>query len=133
MTDFKNLNDIFNDSDFEHLIAPLKPKKKIVTDHEVEKFLEIIDWVRENNGQEPQKSRNIKERSLFSRLNGIRKSPDSIRKLEPYDEFGLLKIDVVESETPISSPVSLTDILSDELFESVNSSEKSLFDVSRYK
>lgn len=67
MTDFKNLNDIFNDSDFEHLIAPLKPKKKIVTDHEVEKFLEIIDWVRENNGQEPQKSRNIKERSLFSR------------------------------------------------------------------
>ena len=69
MTDFKNLNDIFNDSDFEHLITPLKPKKKIVTDHEVEKFLEIIDWVRENNGQEPQKSRNIKERSLFSRLN----------------------------------------------------------------
>lgn len=51
MTDFKNLNDIFNDSDFEHLITPLKPKKKIVTDHEVEKFLEIIDWVRENNGQ----------------------------------------------------------------------------------
>lgn len=133
MTDFKNLNDIFNDSDFEHLITPLKPKKKIVTDHEVEKFLEIIDWVRENNGQEPQKSRNIKERSLFSRLNGIRKSPNSIRKLEPYDEFGLLKIDIVESETPISSPASLTDILSDKLFESVNSAEKSLFDVSRYK
>jgi len=42
MTDFKNLNDIFNDSDFEHLISPLKPKKKIVTDHEVEKFLEIM-------------------------------------------------------------------------------------------
>ena len=133
MTDFKNLNDIFNDSDFEHLITPLKPKKKIVTDHEVEKFLEIIDWVRENNGQEPQKSRNIKERSLFSRLNGIRKSPNSIRKLEPYDEFGLLKIDIVESETPISSPASLTDILSDKLFESVNGAEKSLFDVSRYK
>ena len=30
MNDFKNLNDIFNDSDFEHLIAPLKPMKKIV-------------------------------------------------------------------------------------------------------
>ena len=59
MIDFKNLTDIFNDSDFEHLIAPLKPKKKIVTDHEVEKFLEIIDWVRVNNGQEPQKSRNL--------------------------------------------------------------------------
>ena len=28
MNDFKNLNDIFNDSDFEHLIAPLKPMKK---------------------------------------------------------------------------------------------------------
>lgn len=40
MNDFKNLNDIFNDSDFEHLIAPLKPMKKIVIDHEVEKFLE---------------------------------------------------------------------------------------------
>ena len=130
MTDFKNLNDIFNDSDFENLIAPLKPKKKMVTDHEVEKFIEIVDWMRENNGHEPQKSRDIKERSLYSRLNGIRKSPDSIRKLEPYDEFGLLKIDIVESETPISSPASLTDILSDELIESVNSAEKSLFDVS---
>ncbi len=89
--------------------------------------------MRENNGHEPQKSRDIKERSLYSRLYGIRKSPDSIRKLEPYDEFGLLKIDVVESDTPISSPTSLKEILSDELFESVNSAEKSLFDVSRYK
>ena len=38
MIDLKNLTEIFNDSDFEHLIAPLKPKKKMVTDHEVEKF-----------------------------------------------------------------------------------------------
>ena len=45
--------------------------------------------------------------------------------------FGLLKIDVVESDTPISSPTSLKEILSDELFESVNSDEKSLFDISR--
>ena len=133
MTDFKNLEDIFNDSDFENLVSPLKSKKKTVADREVEKFIEIVDWMRENNGHEPQKSRDIKERSLYSRLNGIRKSPDSIRKLEPYDEFGLLKIDVVESDTPISSPTSLEEILSDELFESVNSAEKSLFDVSRYK
>lgn len=133
MTDFKNLEDIFNDSDFEKLVSPLKPKEKKVADREVEKFIEIVDWVRENNGHEPQKSRDIKERSLYSRLYGIRKSPDSIRKLEPYDEFGLLKIDVVESDTPISSPTSLKEILSDELFESVNSAEKSLFDVSRYK
>ena len=95
MTDFKNLEDIFNDSDFEKLVSPLKPKEKKVADREVEKFIEIVDWVRENNGHEPQKSRDIKERSLYSRLYGIRKSPDSIRKLEPYDEFGLLKIDVV--------------------------------------
>ena len=133
MTDFKNLEDIFNDSDFEKLVSPLKPNEKKVADREVEKFIEIVDWVRENNGHEPQKSRDIKERSLYSRLYGIRKSPDSIRKLEPYDEFGLLKIDVVESDTPISSPTSLKEILSDELFESVNSAEKSLFDVSRYK
>lgn len=50
MIDFKNLNDIFNDFDFEYLIIFLKFKKKIVIDYEVEKFLEIIDWVRENNG-----------------------------------------------------------------------------------
>ncbi len=133
MTDFKNLEDIFNDSDFEKLVSTLKPKEKKAADREVEKFIEIVDWVRENNGHEPQKSRDIKERSLYSRLNGIRKSPDRIRKLEPYDEFGLLKIDLIESETPISSPASLKEILSDELFESVNSAEKSLFDVSRYK
>ena len=28
MTDFKNLEDIFNDSDFEKLVSPLKPKEK---------------------------------------------------------------------------------------------------------
>ena len=54
MTDFKNLEDIFNDSDFENLVSPLKSKKKTVADREVEKFIEIVDWMRENNGHEPQ-------------------------------------------------------------------------------
>ena len=48
MTDFKNLEDIFNDSDFEKLVSPLKPKEKKVADREVEKFIEIVDWVRES-------------------------------------------------------------------------------------
>ena len=47
MNDFKNLNDIFNDSDFEHLIAPLKPMKKINY---------TFSWLRNNSGSQLEKN-----------------------------------------------------------------------------
>lgn len=92
MQNFATLDDIFADTDFDRLVAGIKPVRVERLDPEIEKFLEIMDWVREN-GREPQKSTNLKERSLFSRLKGIREQADRRAKVRPYDELGLLGAD----------------------------------------
>ena len=89
----RSLNDIFNDPAADELL--IKPKKKQVTyDPEVEKFKEIVNWVKEHNGKEPEKTTDISrlgERKLASRLKGIREDPERIYLLKPYDKLGLLK------------------------------------------
>ncbi|MGH2137798.1 GIY-YIG nuclease family protein, partial [Enterococcus faecalis] len=47
----------------------------------------------QENGREPEKTNDfarLPERSLASRLLGIRKNPDRIAKLKEYDDVGLL-------------------------------------------
>ncbi|TWT16514.1 hypothetical protein [Streptococcus sp. sy010] len=88
--EFATLDDIFNDDDFEKLVATIRPLRVVKQDPEVESFYEIMDWIREH-GREPQKSvTNLKERSLFSRLKGIRERQDRQEKLRKYDDLGLL-------------------------------------------
>lgn len=89
MQNFATLDDIFDDAGFEDLVAGIKPARIERLDPDIEKFLEIVDWVREN-GREPQKSTNLKERSLFSRLKGMREQADRRAKLQAYDDLGLL-------------------------------------------
>lgn len=135
MADFKSLDDIFKDPAFQSLVEPLKPKQKVVSDPEIEKFLEINEWVRGHDGQEPQKTRDVKERSLASRLLGIRKNPEKINKLKSYDEFDLLDTSQLVSSTEMpKTPASIDEILADQtLFQNRSTTEESLFDVSRYK
>ncbi|MGT2832536.1 hypothetical protein [Streptococcus halotolerans] len=89
MTNFATLEDIFTDPDFEGLVAGIKTAPINRRDPEIEKFMEIIDWVK-NNGREPQKTINMAERSLFSRLKGIRNSEERRAKVLAYDTIGLL-------------------------------------------
>ncbi|MDY4762293.1 hypothetical protein [Streptococcus thoraltensis] len=89
MNNFATLEDIFTDPDFEGLVAGIKTAPIERVDPEIEKFMEIIDWVKVN-GREPQKTLNMKERSLFSRLKGIRSNEERLTKLLAYDTIGLL-------------------------------------------
>lgn len=86
---FATLEDVFKDELFDELVESIKPKKVVRVDPEIEKFQEIIDWVKEH-GIEPTQSRVMKERKLYSRLKGIRNNPEQWEKYKPYDKFNLL-------------------------------------------
>ncbi len=85
-----NLDDIFSDPIFDELIAETPKKQAKPVDPEFEKFQEIIEWVKKNGGKEPEKSRDMTERRLFSRLKGYRDKPEMIVKLADVDELNLL-------------------------------------------
>lgn len=118
----RSLEDIFNDPAADELLA--KPKKKPETyDPEVEKFKEIIAWIKDHNGKEPEKTTDLNrlgERKLASHLKGIRNDPERIELLKPYDELGLLKTE--DQELSLKEKVSyekktfnsLDDILNDD-------------------
>ncbi|MEW4354252.1 GIY-YIG nuclease family protein [Streptococcus pneumoniae] len=108
--DFKSLEDIFQDEEFDKLVESAKPKKIERVDPDIEKFQEIIHWIKEH-GDEPQKSRDLKERKLASRLKGLRdRTAEDLKKYFPYDkEYHLLGANRAEQAL-----------------------EEALFDVSRY-
>ena len=85
----RSLDDIFSDPDAATLLAPDK-KPAISYDPEVEGFKEITDWVKQHDGNEPQKTLDLTERKMFSRLKGIRDNPERCQKLKAYDELNLL-------------------------------------------
>lgn len=137
MARYKTLDDIFNDPEFLELInVDVKPKAKYL-DPEIEKFEEINQFYQENN-TEPKKTSLGKERTLHNRLNGIRNSPERIRKLKPFDRFGLLDERIEVEPLPVENEVkydSLDDFFNDaeDLFEEHIELQQSLLDVSRYE
>ena len=118
-----SLEDVFNDPEADELLVA-KPKKKTVsTDPDVENFKEIQAWVKQHNGKEPEKTRDMSrmtERRMANRLKGYRSHEDMIELLKPYDELGLLNQesqkltleDTVKSEQQDFN--SLDDILGDD-------------------
>lgn len=86
---FATLDDVFADSLFDELVKGIQPKEVVFVDPEIERFKEIIEWVKEN-GREPMKSQVVKERKLYSRLKGIRGDSCQIEKYKSYDVLNLL-------------------------------------------
>ncbi|MGQ7366737.1 hypothetical protein ACTGXS_04115 [Streptococcus suis] len=86
---FATLDDIFADEAFESLVAGIRVVKVEKLHPEIEKFMEIIHWVKEH-GREPQRSTQIKERQLFSRLKAIRADEGRRAQVSAYDELDLL-------------------------------------------
>lgn len=84
------LNNIF-DSDPLGLLK-VKVKNPIITadDRLVASFEEINSFY-ERHGHEPQKSTDVNERGVFSRLKGIRDNLDKIVALKQYDKYDLLE------------------------------------------
>jgi len=75
-------------------------------DRLISSFKEISTFV-EQNGHEPQKSANMQERTLYSRLQGIRENPEKIKALKLYDRLNILQ------EIEINS---IDDILNNDAF-----------------
>lgn len=114
MTDFsKELDDILENDPLG--VLTIKPKKSAVASADerlLASFEQINDFVREN-GHEPTKSTNIKERQLYSRLEGLRGNVAKVTALKEYDEFGLLPD--LEPEAPVRIE-NIDDILDDDAF-----------------
>jgi hypothetical protein len=87
-----------------------EPKARTKTlnedDRLVGSFEEINDFI-EKNGRTPQKSTNMSERTLYSRLEGIRQNPEKIAALKSYDKFNILQVVEINS---------IDDILNDDAF-----------------
>ncbi len=128
-----NLDDIFADPIFDELVAETPKKEVKRIDSEFEKFQEIIDWIKNHDGKEPGKSRDITERKLYSRLKGYRNKPEMIRKLAEIDELNLFDSNNTVLENSTKSPESLDDILNDDTLFEKKDKVNSLLDLSRYK
>ncbi len=86
----KDLEDILNNDPLGLLVIKPKQSNSMTTDQRlVASFEEINAFVREH-GREPEKSTDINERRLFSRLKGLRDSPQRAIALKEFDELDLL-------------------------------------------
>jgi hypothetical protein len=90
------------------LLSEAKPRAKTLNEDDrlVSSFEEINSFI-EQNGSEPTKSTNMNERTLHSRLEGIRSNPEKMEQLKPYDRHNILQIKEVNS---------IDDILNDDVF-----------------
>jgi hypothetical protein len=102
-----SLEDILSNDPLD-ILAEAKPKAKLINEDDrlIVSFEEINSFI-ESNGHEPQKSANMSERTLYSRLQGIKDNPEKIEYLKPYDRFNLLKLVEINS---------IDDILNDDAF-----------------
>jgi hypothetical protein len=102
---YQSLADILA-SDDELLTEPQKPKKVTSTDRLERSFLEIVEFVQKYDREPSATTRDIAERKLGARLDGIRSNPDKIDHLRHLDSLDLL----AEPEPPAS----LDELLSSE-------------------
>lgn len=88
---YRSLEDVFQDPEFTSIIGkPLEKHKFEHLNSDIEKFKEIIRWIEENN-REPEKTPSLSiERTLFSRLKGIRNDKKRVEMLRPFDTGGIL-------------------------------------------
>lgn len=87
------------DSDVDGLLdVPEKPKKVTSSDRLERAFLEVVEFRREHERIPSSTTREIAERKLGARLDGILANEEKIAALKHLDEFGLLD----EPEPPTS-------------------------------
>ena len=84
------LNSIFENDPLG--ILDIKAKNPVVTaDDRLKASFDEINRFYEIHNREPKKCTDMNERSLFSRLQGIKENPTKIETLKQYDRFNLLK------------------------------------------
>lgn len=97
------LQDLFDSDEDGLLDTPEKPKKVTSGDRLERAFLEINQFYRQQERIPSSTTREIAERKLGARLDGILADEEKAKALKPLDEFGLL--------TPPEPPSSIDDIL----------------------
>lgn len=133
---YNTITDILNSPLFNDITFEDKKPKKAVYDSELEKFLEIIDFVKENNREPYKVDDNWDERKLASRLIGIRNDNQRLNYLKQYDDMGLL--DKKQENNSIPKVNSVEDILksgSSELLQAnpLGDNKNSIYDTSSLK
>lgn len=109
-------------SDVDGLLdVPEKPKKVTSTDRLERAFLEIVEFRRSHDRLPSSTTREIAERKLGARLDGILADPAKVEALTPLDEFGLL--------TGPEAPSSMDDLLAGDDFDLL-ADDSGLLDVS---
>ena len=100
-------------------LLDIKPKASSVMSADarlVESFKEINAYM-EERGHEPTASRDIKERRLYSRLKGLRESPEKAAALAEHDVFSLLDNVVIPKPKEINT---IDDVLEDDVLGLLN-------------
>ena len=84
------LNSIFENDPLG--ILEIKAKNPVVTaDDRLKASFDEINRFYEIHNREPKKCTDMNERSLFSRLQGIKENPTKIEALKQFDRFNLLQ------------------------------------------
>ncbi|SMX98358.1 GIY-YIG nuclease family protein [Brevibacterium linens] len=104
------------------LDAPHKPKKVTSSDRLERAFLEIVEFRREHERVPCSTTREIAERKLGARLDGILANDEKIEALKHLDEFGLL-----DAPEP---PGSLDDLLDGDAIDDLLGDDSGVLDVS---
>lgn len=116
-----NFQELF-DADVEGLLdAPEKPRKVTSADRLERAFLEVVEFRRDHGRAPSSTTREIAERKLGARLDGILANEEKIAALKHLDEFGLLEIP--------EAPASLDDLLAGDDLDLLGD-ESGLLDVS---
>lgn len=122
--DFQFLSSIeaLLDADVDGLLdPPEKPRKVTAADRLRRAFLEIVEFRRSHGRVPDSQTREIAERKLGARLDGILASVEKVAALKALDEFGLLEI--------TEAPASLDDLLEGDELDLLGD-ESGLLDVS---
>src|SRR5437660_1162588 len=98
-----DLQDIFDDDESGLLDAPVKASPVTAVDRLERSFLEIVEFRRAHGRPPSPTTREIAERKLGARLDGVLANPQKIEALRHLDEFGLLE--------PPEPPASLDELL----------------------
>lgn len=113
MIDFeKELESILEDDPLGLLAFKPKSSTAMKADERLVASFEEINAYIVEHGKEPEKSRNVQERKLYSRLKGIRENPEKAYTLREHDEHDLLA-DVKMPE--VKEIESIDDILEDDI------------------
>ena len=100
----EDLAAILQDDPLGLLVVKPKQSATVTSDQRlVASFSEITEFFRVH-GREPEKSPDIQERRLYSRLKGLRESPQRAFAIKEYDEFNLL------GEVTVADPAAIETI-----------------------